>query len=161
MAFLAAVYLTVESFESELQDDFRARAFGAGVAVFAAAMGTLALSRAGAPLVWEGLTASRWAPLYHAAVGALALTTFWALWTRRFRVARLAAPAQAALILLGWAFVQYPYLLPPDLTIASAAAPDVTLKLVLGALVVGLVLLVPSLVYLFKVFKGAPVPPVA
>ncbi|HEX5635431.1 MAG TPA: cytochrome d ubiquinol oxidase subunit II [Gemmatimonadales bacterium] len=161
MAFLAAVYLSVESFDAALQDDFRARALGAGAAVFVAAMVTLALSRRGAPLVWEGLTASRWAPAYHAAVGTLAVTTFWALWARRFRLARLAAPAQAVLILLGWAFVQYPYLLPPDLTIANAAAPDVTLRLVLGALVAGLVLLVPSLFYLFKVFKGAPTPPVA
>jgi cytochrome d ubiquinol oxidase subunit II len=55
--------------------------------------------------------------------------------------------------------VQYPYLIPPDLTIENSAAPHVTLKLVFIALVAGLVLLVPSLFYLFRVFKGAPSQP--
>jgi cytochrome d ubiquinol oxidase subunit II len=156
MAFLAAVYLSVEAFDADLQDDFRGRALGSGLALFATAMLTLAFARRGAPLVWQGLTASPWAPFYHLAVGALALTTFWALWTRRFALARLVAPAQATLILWGWALVQFPLLLPPDLSIEGTAAPAVTLRLVLGALVVGLLLLVPSLVYLFRIFKGAP-----
>jgi cytochrome d ubiquinol oxidase subunit II len=156
MAFLAAVYLSVEAFDGDLQDDFRARALASGVAVFAAAMVTLALSRNGAPIVWRGLTASWWAPFYHAAVGVAALTAFWALWTRRAHLARLAAAAQATLILWGWAAVQYPYLIPDDLTIEGSAAPAATLKLVFIALLAGLVLLVPSLVYLFRVFKGAP-----
>ena len=156
MAFLAAVYLAVEAFAGDLQDDFRARALLSGVAVFAAAMLTLALSRRGAPIVWEGLTSSWWAPFYHLTVGATALVAFWGLWARRARLARLAAVAQATLILWGWAAVQYPYLIPSDLTIENSAAPHVTLKLVFIALVAGLVLLVPSLFYLFRVFKGAP-----
>jgi cytochrome d ubiquinol oxidase subunit II len=50
---------------------------------------------------------------------------------------------------------QFPYLLPPDLTIAGAAAPAVTLRLVLGAVGLGALVLFPSLYYLFRVFKGA------
>jgi len=156
MAYLAAVYLTVEAFDGDLQDDFRRRAIASGVAVFLVAMMTLALARGGAPLVWRGLTSSRWAPLYHAMVAAAALTAFWALFTRRTRLARMAAAAQASLILWGWAAVQYPYLIPSDLTIENSAAPPATLKLVVIALIAGLVLLVPSLVYLFRVFKGVP-----
>lgn len=156
MAYLAAVYLSVEAFDGDLQDDFRMRAIASGVAVFVAAMVTLALSRSGAPLVWQGLTSSGWAPFYHVAVGITAMTAFWALWTRRSRVARVAAAAQSSLILWGWAAVQYPYLIPSDLTIENSAAPPATLRLVFAALVAGLVLLVPSLVYLFRVFKGAP-----
>jgi len=156
MAYLAAVYLAVEAFDGDLQDDFRLRAIASGVAVFVAAMVTLALARGGAPIVWRGLTSSWWAPIYHVAVAAAALTAFWALLTRRARVARVAAAAQASLILWGWAAVQYPYLIPSDLTIQNSAAPQATLKLVFIALMAGLVLLVPSLVYLFKVFKGAP-----
>ncbi len=155
-AYLAAVYLTVETDDRGLQDDFRARAFVAGLGVFATAMATLGLARKHVPLVWQGLTGSRWAVGYQAAVGGLALITFAALWRRHFRVARAAAPIQAVLILSGWALCQYPYILPPDLTIASAAAPDATLKLVLLALVAGLVVLLPSLVYLFHVFKSRP-----
>ncbi len=64
------------------------------------------------------------------------------------------AAAQVSLILWGWALSQYPYILPPDLSIASAAAPTATLRLLLAALVAGAVLLLPSLYYLFRVFKS-------
>ncbi len=153
-AFLAAVYLTVEARDPALQEDFRRRALAAQVALFLAAMVTLALARAGAPHVWEGLVASRWSPGYHAAVALPAVTAFAALLRRRYRLARLAAPVQATLILWGWGFVQYPYLLPPDLTIEGAAAPAATLELILAALALGFVVLVPSLAYLFRIFKG-------
>ena len=155
-AYLAAVYLTVETDDPELQDDFRLRAFGAGIGVFVAAMVALSVAWRHVPLVWHGLTASPWAPGYQVVVGGLALLTFAALWQRRFRLARIAAPIQAVLILGGWALCQYPYLLPPELTIAAAAAPDATLDLVLGALALGFIVLVPSLVYLFRVFKTRP-----
>src|SRR5207237_6214840 len=101
-----------------------------------------------APLVERGLLAAPWATALHLFTGAAALTTFWALWTRRFRIARVAAASQVALILWGWGFAQYPYLLPPDLTIAAAAAPRVTLELVLAAVAAGAVVLFPSLYYL-------------
>ena len=72
-----------------------------------------------------------------------------------------------ALILWGWGLAQYPYLLPPDLTIAAAAAPTITLELALGAVSVGAIVLFPSLYYLLRVFKSPssappttpPVPP--
>jgi cytochrome d ubiquinol oxidase subunit II len=155
-AYLAAVYLTVETDDPALQDDFRLRAFGAGVGVFVAAMVALILAWHRVPFVWHGLTASPWAVGYQVVVAGLALLTFTALWQRRFRLARVAAPIQAVLILSGWALCQFPFLLPPDLTIAAAAAPNVTLQLVLGALALGFVVLVPSLIYLFRVFKGRP-----
>lgn len=44
------------------------------------------------------------------------------------------------------------FLIEPDVTIA--AAPRVALRLLLGALAAGAVLLAPSLFYLFRVFKG-------
>jgi cytochrome d ubiquinol oxidase subunit II len=154
--YLAAVYLTVETDDAELQDDFRLRALIAGTGVFVAAMAALYLARQQVPLVWQGLTASAWAPGYQVVVGALALLTFTALWQRRYRIARVAAPIQAVLILGGWVLCQYPYLLPPDLTISDAAAPDATLDLVLATLALGFVVLVPSLIYLFRVFKSRP-----
>ncbi len=77
-----------------------------------------------------------------------------ALVRRRFRLARLAAGAQVTLILWGWAIAQFPYLVPTSLTISAAAAPPRTLAITLTILGVGAVVLVPSLVYLFRVFKG-------
>jgi len=151
-AFLAAVYLTLEARDRELQEDFRLRAIGAGILVFVAAALGLALSQQ-APVVGRGLLASPWAVVLHVLTGCAALTAFWALWTRRYRVARVAAATQVVLILWGWGLAQYPYLLPPNLTIAAAAAPRVTLELALGAVVVGAIVLFPSLYYLLRVFK--------
>lgn len=155
-AFLAAVYLTLEAQDPALREDFRRRALGSGAAVFVAAMLTLGLAWGEAPLVWKGLvTAPRAVPV-HLLTGASATVALWGLWTRRYRLARGAAVVQISLILWGWALAQYPWLLPPDLSITMAAAPAVTLKLTLGALVVGAALLFPSLHYLFKIFKSLP-----
>ena len=46
-AFLAAVYLTLEAEETQLREDFRRRALGAGVALFGAALLVLVLSGTG------------------------------------------------------------------------------------------------------------------
>lgn len=155
-AFLAAVYLTLEAEEGDVREDFRRRALGAGVAVFLAAMLTLALAWEEAPLVWNGLvTAPRAIPV-HLLTGASASLALWALWSRRYALARTAAVAQISLILWGWALAQFPWLLPPSLGIAEAAAPAITLKLTLGALALGAAVLFPSLFYLFRVFKRQP-----
>lgn len=153
-AFLAAVYLTIEADEAELQEDFRRRALISGVAVFACAMVTLLLAWKEAPLVWEGMAIARRAVPLHLATGLAATSALGALWVRRYRAARIAAGAQVCGILGGWALAQYPYLLPPALTIDAAAAPEITLKLTAGALLVGGVVLVPSLMYLFRLFKA-------
>jgi cytochrome d ubiquinol oxidase subunit II len=156
-AFLAAVYLTVEAREQELREDFRRRAMLAGGAVFLAALASLLLSahdEHGAPLMWHGLVRSGWAIVFHLVTAATAMTALGALWYRRYRFARIAAAAQVSLILWGWALAQYPHVVPPDLTIENTAAPEVTLRLVLGALLAGAVLLIPSLYYLFRVFKS-------
>jgi cytochrome d ubiquinol oxidase subunit II len=155
-AFLAAVYLTVEAREPALREDFRRRALGAAVAVFVAAFGSLGVALLGAPLTGRALTTGPWAPALHAATGLAAVIAVWALWRRHYRLARVAAAGQVSLILWGWALAQYPYLIPPDLTIRGAAAPRITLVLVLWALVAGGLVLFPSLIYLLRVFKREP-----
>jgi cytochrome d ubiquinol oxidase subunit II len=152
-AFLAAVYLTVEAGEIELREDFRRRAIGAGGLAFVVAMTTLGLAWREAPLVWIGLVASPRAIPVHLLTGVCAMTALWALWRRRYLVARVFAATQVVLILWGWALAQYPWLLPPDLAIHDAAAPPITLKLTIGALGLGAFVLLPSLAYLFRVFK--------
>lgn len=158
-AFLAAVFLTMETHDPELCEDFRRRALGAGVAVFFASALVLLLSHNAAPLVRTGLMASSWALPLHLATGMSAVVVLAALWFRRFRLARVAAGLQVSLIFWGWALAQYPLLIPPDLTIANSAAPDSTLRLVLVALAIGGAVLLPSLWYLFRVFKTAPADP--
>jgi cytochrome d ubiquinol oxidase subunit II len=150
-AYLAAVYLTLEGREAAVVERFRVRALAAGVLAGVLALGVfLAASRA--PHVRAALTASPWAVPLHAATGASALAALWLLWTRRFWWARVAAAAQVTLIVWGWALAQYPYLVRPDLTIASSAAPESVLEVLLVALLAGAVVLIPSLVYLFRVF---------
>jgi cytochrome bd ubiquinol oxidase subunit II len=155
-AFLAAVYLTMETRDRELVEDFRRRALGAGVAVFLASGVVLLLSLEASPLMSRGLTASSWALPLHLATAVSAIAVFATLWSRRYRAARVLVGVQASCIFWGWAVSQYPYLVPPDLTVASAAAPEITLRLTLWALGLGTLVLAPSLVYLFRVFKRGP-----
>ena len=55
----------------------------------------------------------------------------------------------------GWGAAQSPYLLPGELTLEQAAAGDATLVAFLASLAVGALVLVPSLVYLYRlVLKG-------
>ena len=79
------------------------------------------------------------------------------------RWSRALSSAQVTLILLGWLNLQYPYFMMPsengsevDWTFAAAAAPEATLRLLSAALVLGGVLILPALIYLFHVFKGEP-----
>ena len=152
-AFLAAVYLAVEA-EAALREDFRRRALGAGAAVFVLAAATAAASAFEARQVFLGLTARAWSLPLHLATGAAAVTALAALVARRYRLARLAAAAQVALIVLGWGASQYPVLLAPDLTLESASAPRATQVLLLWALGAGALVIFPCLSLLFRVFKG-------
>lgn len=158
-AFLAAVFLTLETRDPELCEDFRRRALAAGVALFFVSGLVLLLSRGEAPLVVAGLVASSWAIPLHLATAVTAIAVLMALWNRRFRLARLGAGLQVSLIFWGWPLAQYPLLVPPDLTVARAAAPDTTLRLVLIILGVGALVLLPSLWYLFQIFKTVPADP--
>lgn len=153
-AFLAAVYLTLETQESDLQEDFRRRALASGAAVGLLALVVFLLAETGAPTVRAGISRSSWALALHLLTAVSAIGAFYALWTRKYKLARIFAAAQMTLILLGWALAQFPYLIEPDVTIIAAAAPRITLRLLLGALAAGALLLFPSYYYLFRIFKS-------
>jgi cytochrome d ubiquinol oxidase subunit II len=162
-AFLAAVYLTVEAEQRDsrqknenekLEDDFRLRALIAGVAVGLLALTVFILAGTGAPTVRAGISRTWWALALHFVTAMFATSAFVALWTRHYRLARICAAGQVTLILLGWAFAQYPHVVEPDLTITSAAASASTLELLVAALAAGALLLFPSYYYLIRVFKA-------
>jgi len=153
-AFLAAVYLTVEADEPAVRDDFRLRALLAAVAVGVAALGVFLLSVEGAPRIRAGLIDSPWAWPLQIVTAVCALGALGSLWVRRFYLARAFAAAQVVLILWGWGAAQFPYLIPPDITLQNAAAPAVTLRLLLIFLMAGAVILFPSFYLLFHIFKG-------
>jgi cytochrome bd ubiquinol oxidase subunit II len=70
---------------------------------------------------------------------------------------RAAIGLQVSAILIGWFYIQYPVLIQvkggDHLTIFNTQAPSATLQQLLIALSVGLVLIIPAFIYLFRVFK--------
>src|SRR5262245_7218822 len=146
-AFLAATYLAraASARNAELAEDFRRWALTSGVAVGACALLAFGLSFDSAPLIRHGLTDHPFTWPLHILTATAATTAFWALFRRRFLIAQGAAAAQAALILLGWAASQYPYLVVPDVTLSGAASNAQTQRLLLWALAAGSVVLFPSL----------------
>lgn len=155
--YLAAVYLTVDArHDAEVQNDFRWRAIVSALALAPLSAVVFFVAReGGATYMFEGLT-RWWAPWLLGGTTLCALLAVGALWQRRFALARAMAIGQVTLILTGWAVAQYPELIIPDVTIHNTAAPEITLKLLVGALAVGALVLFPSLYYLFRVFKGRP-----
>ena len=152
-AYLAAAYLMVETEDDPaLQADFRARALVASVVSGGLALLGLGLAYAQEPRVWADLSGNGLLLTLLALInGPIAL---WGVWRLRPRVARVAVAAQMTLVLWAWAAGQWPYLVPPDLTISAAAAPASTLRAWLTVIAVGMALLLPSLFLLFRVFKA-------
>ena len=150
-SFLAAVYLTVSGGSPAVIEAMRTRALISGVATGALAL-TVFLLAGSAPHVQEALTASAWAWPLHVLTGTAAVATLWLLWTRRFWAARTAAILQATGILWGWALAQYPYLVRPDIRFDNAGAPRSVMVVFIWILAIGAAVLIPSLVYLFRLF---------
>jgi cytochrome d ubiquinol oxidase subunit II len=154
-AYLAAVYLAWESTAAALREDFRRRAVAVWWIAGVASAATLVLARSEAPRLWAGLTS--WPALLFVCGGSiLAPLSFAALRWGRYNAARLLGAAQIATLLAGWAAAQWPYLIYPDRTVAGAAAPASTLALTAWTLPFGLAALLPSLWFLFRVFKSRP-----
>jgi len=139
--------------QPDLQNDFRKRALWSGVTLAPIAGMVFLASRQGAPEMYRGLT-DLWAPLLLTLTSLMATVALVALWRRWFALARMAAIGQVTLILAGWGLAQYPNLVMPDVTLDNAHAPEITLRLLLLALVIGAFILLPSLFFLFHLFKG-------
>jgi cytochrome bd ubiquinol oxidase subunit II len=153
-AYLAAVYLTLETDDPALSDDFRVRAIVAGIVSAGMALVVYGLAKSEAPLIFRGLSSSPWGFRARLATLTFALIAMVALASRRFALARVAAIVQISLILVGCAMALDPFLVPPDRTIENSASPPSTLRLMLGAIGAGSVILFPSIYCLFRVFKS-------
>jgi cytochrome bd ubiquinol oxidase subunit II len=151
-AHLAAVFLGADSHAAgrpELVDAFRVRALASGAVAGVLAIAGLAVAHSDAPELYDGLTSG--AGLACVIVSGLAGTATLALeWREHFEPARYTAAAAVAAVVAGWALAQEPYMLPPELTVREAAAPDATLVALIVAAALGLALLIPALVWLFR-----------
>lgn len=163
-AFLAAVYLTATTRDEALGEDFRARALGAAAALGVTALVALFVADDDAVRIYEGLAGTAAGILVLTVTSFAAAGAVYALWTRRYRLARTLAMAQTTLFVVGFGLAQYPYVVVPDITFTDAAAPDSVLRSLLGALALGAVLLFPAFAYLYSLFafhgqKSDPPPP--
>jgi cytochrome d ubiquinol oxidase subunit II len=151
-AYLAAVYLAGDSRragQDDLERAFRARALGSGAVTGVVALAGLLVLRDDARDLYDGLTSG--AGLVFVLVSALAgLATLGLVWSERFGLARVTAAGAVAAIVVGWLVAQKPYILPPDLTLDEAKASDATLSAVVIGVGAGMVILVPSLWYLYR-----------
>jgi cytochrome d ubiquinol oxidase subunit II len=151
-AYLAAVYLAGDAGRAgqpDLVAAFRKRALGAGVVTGAVALGGLLVLRSDAPDLYDGLTSGGGLAMVLVS-GAAGVATLTLVYRKQFGLARVTAAGAVAAIILGWVFAQKPYLLPPSLTLEQAAADDAVLSAVVIAVACGMVILVPSLWWLYK-----------
>jgi cytochrome d ubiquinol oxidase subunit II len=151
---LAATYLTAEAQtngDRQMLGVFLPRAILAGAVT--AALGAIAalLARSEEPLLWDGLVGKA-LPLSLGAI-LVGLATASALILGRYRLARILVAAETALIIGAWGVAQYPYMVVPDLTVQNAASPASTLSLAIISSLLGMLILLPSLWYLFVIFK--------
>ncbi len=161
-ATIAAVFLTAEAQrinKKALMNDFRLCAFIAGGVTALLGLVTLFLAPSEASPLWHGmLNHGLWAVALTMLIG---LATAIVLFLRRYRIARILIVMETVAFLGTWGIAQLPYIVPPTLTIPGAASPSKTMtEFFYSALLGGLVML-PSLWFLFHVFKfQQAVPPV-
>jgi cytochrome d ubiquinol oxidase subunit II len=153
-AYLAAVFLTrdAQHHAPDLLLDFRRYAARAGITVGAIAAVGLLIVHLDSP----GLSAA----LGHGPALALILLSIASglaslilLYTGRYLAVRVTASLAAAAVLWAWGAAQYPVLLPPDTTVERAAADPAVLRALLGVTVLGALILLPSLWWLFALFQ--------
>jgi cytochrome d ubiquinol oxidase subunit II len=156
-AHLAAVFLagdSVRAGQPDLVRGFRARALGSGVAAGALAIAGLVVVHEDARPLYDGLTSGGGLALVIAS-GVAGIVTLGLEWRSRFELARYTASVAVGSIVAGWAVAQRPDLLPGELTLQDAAASNATLLVLVVSVAIGMLVLLPSLRYLFRlVLRG-------
>ena len=151
-SYTAATVLTAQT-EGALREDFRRRAMisGGGFALFSG-LG-LVLAWQEAPELSHELLQGRGLPFVVAA-GVFAILGFVVTFSAAYRLNRYVAIAFVLCVVWGWAAAQWPYIITPYLTFQDAASSDAMLQVYLVCLAAGAVILIPSLVFLWRTFGG-------
>ncbi len=150
-AFVTASFMTTRT-TGEVQNDFRVRAVAASLIL--GALTTIAI-----PVAYWADTSffdrmDRPAPIIVMVLATGAgCTSLVGLAQRWYRLAPVLAGATVALVVAACGAVQYPYLILPSVRIEDVAASHTMLWFFLGALPVGSIVLVPSLLLLFSLFS--------
>ncbi len=151
-AFLAAVFMVGDAQRAQLADlaaAFRRRALAAAIVAGGLAVSGLFLVRSDAPALYDGLmSGAGLACVIASAIGGLATI---ALVVRNAAgPARLTAAVAVGSILVGMALALSPDFLPGELTLSEATAGQSTLILTLVGSAIGMAIVVPSLILLFR-----------
>jgi cytochrome d ubiquinol oxidase subunit II len=153
-ATLAAIYLTVEAANDKdyaMAEAYRERGLIAGAVT--AVLGALGLLLAPywAPILWSGML-SHALPLVIVTM-LIGLATAVTLFFRYYRIARLLIVGETAFLLGSWGVSQIPYLVPPDVTVEGGAGATSTVLLLLIGIIIGMIIVLPSMWFLFYIFK--------
>ncbi|PRW62400.1 cytochrome d ubiquinol oxidase subunit II [Actinopolyspora mortivallis] len=153
-AYLAAVFLCADARregKAELAEVFRRKALGTAVVTGVVALAGIGVLHADAPRLYAGLVGRGIGVIAVSALGGV--VSLLLLLTRRYLLSRIAAAVAVAALLWGWAVAQYPLVLLPDTTIAEAAAQPAVLRVSLWVILVGALVLLPSLWWMFSLFQ--------
>jgi cytochrome d ubiquinol oxidase subunit II len=159
-AFLAATYLAVAAHrggQEDLSAYFRKRGLAAGTATGATSLIGIAVLRADASRLLHNLTHVGLPLILLAALSGV--TTLGMLATKRMVGVRETAAGAVADVVAGWGVSQYPYLLGTHMLIKDAAAPSATLAILIAVACAAAVLVLPSLIVLFRVAGSQQRPP--
>ena len=150
---LAAVYLAADT-SGDVREDFRKRALVMeGIAgVLAALVFWRALVEA--PTLSRNLAESAWTWPIQILTAFFALVTTASLVYRRYRAARGAVAAQVGLVVIGFGLAMDEHILLDEVSLYVAGPRPEVLAPLLPALAIGSVVLLPSLWFLYRVFKG-------
>jgi cytochrome d ubiquinol oxidase subunit II len=158
-AWLAALYLAVES-ESEpdpdpgLTRDFRLRAVLSGALAGVLSIVVLALAETQAPHIAARLADGLDAALLQIGAGVLGFAAIGAAYRARYRLARALGATQVIVVVVGLGRAQWPFVIAPDLTFEAALAPQSVVVPMLVALAIGTPILLVALIWLYRVFKS-------
>ena len=152
-SYLAAVYLILETEDPDLRADFRTRALWSAATVALLSVFVPAIGKTGAPDFYRALIGSDWFVSIVMFNATAALGAYVSLHLCAFRTARTCAAVQVVLILAGWGFAQFPYLVRPAITFEAAATAPSTMRLLLVSLAAGAVFLFPAIYLLMRIFK--------
>lgn len=156
-AFLASIFTVSEIKDEKYIQYFRKISKRLLLAlVLVGAMVFIAAQASGHPLFYEFLHSP--VSIISVVLATIALPMFWFfLNTHNKLMLRLTAGFQTTMIVTGWFAIQFPVLVKikngPDITLQSASATNSVQLYLLIALVVGVIIIFPSMFYLYKVFK--------
>jgi cytochrome bd ubiquinol oxidase subunit II len=161
-AFLAAIYLIGETSDMELKEIFRNKAtFSAFSAIFLGFIVFGIAEHEDSPFAQRFF--SQPFSLASFFLATFLWIPFWKNLSHPHRTTwtRILGAAIVSLVLLGWYSVQFPFAIQlaanstanQGITFLETAAPEATLRVLLGALVIGSFLIFPALGYLFKIFS--------